>query len=160
MMGRMKLATTLLACLLCVSCSKSSKGGAGSDEYLRRSKASEAKVNLSRIKSSIKEAWAMNATLPDSIPMTPAAGACCNYPDRKCPAEPQVFAAAGWGKVNFTMDEPHYYSYELVSSPTEVTVRAKGDLDCNGTLSTFEAHLKVEAGELTGGDLFIDKELE
>jgi hypothetical protein len=159
-----RLAALLLLPLALLACSKGKKsgggGGGGADEYIRKSKTSEAKINLKRLMMSVKTAWAENNTLPASIPMSPALGACCQAPDHKCPPEGPAFAAAGWDKLDFSLDDPHYYSYEVVSAPDLVTLRAKGDLDCNGTYSTFEIKMPVAAGELSAGELSIDNELE
>ena len=53
------------------------------------------------------------------------------------------------------MDDPHYYWYTFTASGTgnasQFTTAANGNLDCDGTYSTFEARSSVNAdGELTG----------
>jgi hypothetical protein len=41
--------------------------------------------------------------------------------------------------------EPHYYSYEFVTRGNAFTIRAYGDLDGDGTLSTFERSGQMNA---------------
>jgi len=47
-----------------------------------------------------------------------------------------------WQALTFAISDPHYYSYEYTSDGTgtnaQFTARANGNLDGDGTLSTFE----------------------
>ncbi|HSO38954.1 MAG TPA: hypothetical protein VLT33_40775 [Labilithrix sp.] len=47
-------------------------------------------------------------------------------------------ANAGFACLRFEMGSPQYFQYEYQSTETGFTVRAHGDLDGNGTFSTFE----------------------
>jgi len=55
---------------------------------------------------------------------------------------PGTWDTPTWSALSFGISDPHYYSYEYVSSGAGVgaafTARANGDLDGDGTLSTFE----------------------
>ena len=76
---------------------------------------------------------------PASQTMTPAA----------IPAGTRVIDPAGtwnldtWEALSFSISDPHYYAYQYDSSGTAsnaaFTARAVGDLDGDGTTSTFEA---------------------
>jgi type II secretory pathway pseudopilin PulG len=87
---------------------------------------------------------------PSSSPITPAAvpaGARVTDP-------PETWRQPTWQALSFSIDEPHYYSYQYDSDGTGTsavfTARALGDLDGNGIRSTFErtgranAQLEVE----------------
>lgn len=125
--------------------------------YMRRAKTSEAVdklANLFRQSTTYvtnervtrgMSATAVAAQFPDSAALTPATP----------PAGVRVVDAAGtwsaqtWQQLQFSMSDPHYYSYQYDSSGTgtsaQFTARAVGNLDGNATYSTFE-----RAGILNG----------
>jgi hypothetical protein len=73
-----------------------------------------------------------------STPVTPARNACCEQ-GGVCGVEPAQWATPTWQALKFTIDEPHYYSYEYLALPDgSVTLRAIGDLNCDGVFSTVE----------------------
>lgn len=59
-------------------------------------------------------------------------------------------ATAGWRCVKFSMSDPQYYMYNYTSDGTTFTSSAQGDLNGDGTLSTFSLAGKVQSGT-TGG---------
>jgi hypothetical protein len=73
-----------------------------------------------------------------STPVTPARNACCEQ-GGKCGVEPVPWQHETWRTLQFAMDESHYFSYEYLALPDgTVTLRAIGDLDCDGTFATYE----------------------
>lgn len=141
--------------------------------YVRRSKASEATVHLKQIALLIAERDAMlresapkpklktkkkpKPIAPFSIARTPATVPCgddIEWSD----AERAAFATLG-----FSPEAPTYYSYEVAPASeladskvvgAELIVRATGDLDCDGVLSTFDLGLRrVEGGALVVDDV-------
>ncbi len=42
-----------------------------------------------------------------------------------------------WVGLGFSMDDPHYYQYEFISSGSEFTARAIGNLDCDADFSSL-----------------------
>jgi hypothetical protein len=60
------------------------------------------------------------------------------------------------------MDDPHLYSYSYVNEGgTMFTIRASGDLDCDGTYSSYEMVGRVEDGAIVGaGGILKMNELE
>ena len=59
-----------------------------------------------------------------------------------------------WSALRFSVDEPHYYSYQYVTTNphSNFTARAHGDLDCDGIFSNFQAYGEVNAeGGVTFG---------
>jgi type II secretory pathway pseudopilin PulG len=132
-------------------------------KYIRKAKTSEAEVNVRRMNEGLRAyAAAHDGALPPSAPMTPKAGSCCAQPGQKCAADPAAWQLPAWQALRFSVDDPHYYSYELVTSGSAFTARAMGDLDCDGVFSTFELTGTVQAdGSVIGGaGLFKDRELE
>jgi prepilin-type N-terminal cleavage/methylation domain-containing protein len=71
-----------------------------------------------------------------------------------------------WQALSFSIADPHYYAYQYDSSGTgttaQFTARALGDLDGNGTLSTFERAGGMNANrEVTGAQgIWMNNELE
>ncbi len=144
-------------------------------KYIRRSKTSEATMNLRKLfDSSVSyfeaEHAARNGNIlarqfPASIDMTPAADFCSAGAEKFVPDE-GAWMAATWQALNFALSDPHYYKYSYDSDgfdkEARFTARANGDLDCDGTVSTFERvgtvddHLNV----VGGGGIFSKDELE
>lgn len=71
-----------------------------------------------------------------------------------------------WQALDFSIADPHYYSFEYVSTGTGTaagfTARANGDLDGDGVLSTFERAGALNAQrEMYGSQgIFMNNELE
>jgi prepilin-type N-terminal cleavage/methylation domain-containing protein len=130
-------------------------------DYIKRSKSSEASLNLNKIGKNLKREYgdvssfpAANpgAELPDGAPDTITTGCCGGQGgtaatpgtavNNKCRAEPELFQTdAGWKALEFSMDEASQYRYSYIpASGTDVTAYAIGDLDCDGTESTWTLH--------------------
>lgn len=76
---------------------------------------------------------------------TPPLGACCAA-GGKCAPDASQWDQEPWISLQFSVDDPHYYSYqyEVVDAEKEFVVRAFGDLDCDGEYSTFEMRGAVD----------------
>lgn len=150
-------------------------------KYIRRSKTSEATMNVRKLfDGSVsyfnEEHAARNgAILPRQFPVSqdssPAGpDTACNGgvggSSQKIQPNPGFWTAATWEALNFAVDDPFYYVYSYVSNGTgtasEFTARANGDLDCNGTASTFERIGTVDASNNVNGGagLYTNNELE
>jgi prepilin-type N-terminal cleavage/methylation domain-containing protein len=88
----------------------------------------------------------MNPQFPESEVTTPA-GSCCGFPGFKCPPDPSQWTSATWQALMFSVDDPHFFRYEYDSTGaagagagSNFTMRAVGDLDCDGVYSTFEMY--------------------
>ena len=105
---------------------------------------------------------------PDSptVATEPPLGTCCAAAGHKCAPNPTLWTDSAWGALKFSMDDPHYYMYTYAGSGSDATskfsARANGDLDCDGTYSTFEMVGSIQAdGSVTGqAGFFKDQELE
>jgi type II secretory pathway pseudopilin PulG len=108
--------------------------------YQRRARTAEATVELRRLYTAVVEHVTENGQLPEAGAMTPPAGSCCAGPDRRCAPEASLWEGKPWRDLRFSMDDPHLYSYQLEvgADGKSFTVRATGDLDCDGTRSTYE----------------------
>jgi hypothetical protein len=72
---------------------------------------------------------------------TPPLGSCCTQ-GGKCAPEAMQWDDPVWISLMFSVDDPHYFSYSYITNDefTEFTVRANGDLDCDGEYSTYEMY--------------------
>jgi prepilin-type N-terminal cleavage/methylation domain-containing protein len=120
----------------------------------RKAKTSEAVVHIRKIYGAsrtyiIEEhrtqaGVALDKQFPEAQAPTPIA-TCCGYAGGKCPGDPAEWEMDTWRALQFSLDDPHYYRYEYESTGaasagpgSRFTIRAMGDLNCNGDLSTFE----------------------
>ncbi len=96
----------------------------------------------------------------------PRLGACCTGVRGKCAPDPSLWTAPTWQALRFSVDDPHYYSYRYESAgrggDAMFSAAAHGDLDCDGTYSTFELVGSIQAdGTVTGAAGFYkERELE
>jgi hypothetical protein len=111
----------------------------------------------------------------------PALGACCaaTASGQKCQPDPTLWSSPTWQALKFSMDDPHYYSYGYyhnkagaggVAGPTLSSgvateyfyADAQGDLNCDGSYSTFEmlGAVQTDGTISTGAGLFKDKEID
>ncbi|HEY4239749.1 MAG TPA: hypothetical protein VGM88_08035 [Kofleriaceae bacterium] len=86
---------------------------------------------------------------PTAAPLTPEP-ACCEQ-GGTCAPDPATWAADGWRDLAFTIDGPYRYSYEYAPDPSglSATLRAVGDLACDGTTSRVEVVLTVDDGQVS-----------
>jgi len=145
-------------------------------KYGRRTQSAEARMNLARLLHATRAyhdsmgTVSQNSRLPQSAE-SPARDAWYRQVCRD--GKPGVFipdtetwSARTWTQLGFAIEKPFRYQYHFLSQSTGpgagFTIRAVGDLDCDGVYSTFERIGTVGPdGRLTGGDAaFIDRELE
>ena len=103
-------------------------------KYVNKSKTAEADQFVKKIYDGARHHHITKGWLPPSVGPSPQAPCC---PD-KCQPDPSLWRDPAWIALQFSIDDPHYYSYEFINSGSEFTVRATGDLDCDGFFSTFE----------------------
>ena len=145
-------------------------------KYIRRSKSSEATMNLRKLfDSSVAYFEAEHATrtgvlLDRQFPAThaPTPAALCVAGDKVVTTDAH-WAGAGnltWVALNFAISDPHYFQYSYDSSgartTSKFTARANGDLDCDTNLSTFERVATVDTamGVIGGAGIYTKDDLE
>ena len=153
--------------------------------YMRIAKTAEALRSISLIAKGQRHYFETPKFLPNGQPAncdfaismgwTPGLGLCCSdgEPDGKCEPNELAWDNPGWKAVLFKISDKHYYAYytgQFQTFPVKKTVlaRAAGDLDCDGTYSTFIQIVTGRygdpgrkfincAGELTGGIITINE---
>ena len=128
-------------------------GESASERYMKKSKTTEAQQFVKKMYDGAR-AYYMDghyggdslsmAPLPPQFPgksvgPTPPLGSCCKGSSGKCTPDAAHWTDSTWVALMFSVDDPHYYSYEYkTDDPTKgFTVSAYGDLDCDGEYSTF-----------------------
>jgi type IV pilus assembly protein PilA len=147
-------------------------------KYIRRSKTVEATMNVRKLfdssvsyfeaEHSDKTGAIIAKQFPTSVVLTPAATCCKGGTSGKCKPDPTNFqdAAGVWSSLNFSVDDPFYYQYQYISSSTDSNSKfeayAYGDLDCDGTYSTYMRTGSVMSDySVTGGSgLFSKNDIE
>ena len=95
--------------------------------FVRRSKTSEAVVNVRRMFDGAVTCYQMDSVtregegqaprFPLSVGPTPGVNACCTPEGlSRCPANADLFTDFSWNKLNFSISDPHYYWYTFESS--------------------------------------------
>jgi len=119
------------------------------EEYVKRSKQSEAALQLNKLGKSAKRVYAETSALPiGDVPLTPAAP-CCGGPNHHCVTTPETWQQPVWKALDFEIDEPTLFQYSYQSDGKTFTAKAVGDLNCNGTTITYELHGTSANGNLS-----------
>jgi hypothetical protein len=129
-------------------------------KYTKKAKNTEARAMLGRMALQARQHLLEHARLPGpSSAMTPPAGSCCASGD-KCSPDPTLWEMEPWLSLRFSVDDPHHYSYqyELAPDGKSARVRAVGDLDCDGVMSTFE--MSIDPASSSDPPITVDNELE
>jgi type IV pilus assembly protein PilA len=150
-------------------------------KYIRRAKTMEAAMNLRKMYDSTvsyyetQHASAAGLILPKQFPgaqgWTPAQGSCCAGPGQKCVPNSGQWQTPTWQAINFGLDDPHYFSYQVVlaigtgsSVGDQAQLQASADLNCDAVnFSLFQRTVSVAAGlEVVsgGGGMYTVNELE
>lgn len=124
-------------------------------KYIKKSKTSEARQFVKKIYDGARSYYmdrgvgkgigggtiAPQFPVEAATPTVPALGDCCAAGD-KCAPDATLWTDPSWVALQFSVDDPHYYSYTYATAApaTQFTARANGDLDCDGEYSTFEMY--------------------
>ena len=121
-------------------------------EYMKRSKTTEASLNLNKVGKAAKRVKGEIGSYPDLDGKLLPTGAtsCCGgvggtqtakgaSVNNKCTADPDKFTdGAGWQALEFSLDEPSIYNYSYAKGGgTAFTATALGDADCDKGIATF-----------------------
>ncbi|HEY0483417.1 MAG TPA: prepilin-type N-terminal cleavage/methylation domain-containing protein [Kofleriaceae bacterium] len=115
-------------------------------DYIKRSKKTEAALQLNKIGKSAKRAYSESSAYPQgtavALPSRPggAGGGCCGGANNHCPPTSDLFASEPtWKLLDFQIDEPSLFIYDYTAAApgTSFVAHAVGDLDCDGTEITY-----------------------
>ena len=86
---------------------------------------------------------------PTAAGPTPEAS-CCDQ-GGACHADAALWAAPGWRELGFSIDGEHRFAYQYVPDATglSATLRAVGDVACDGSSAQVECKLTVVAGQVS-----------
>ena len=142
--------------------------------YVRLTKTSEAFVSLNRIEVgavAYHRADHFDATgqpVPRQFPGTdgPVPGTpCWNQPQARCAGRDPGWTNATWRALRFSMENSHYYTYAFSSAGfweyAQYTATARGNLDGDGIVTTFQSHAGMQPdGGIHSVLWFFDDETE
>jgi len=138
--------------------------------YIKKSKTAEATRSIASIYTAETTYYAQSGERPDATgALNPPQFAACAAAPAGTPSATRASIvgqwAGGWTAIGFATDTPVYYQYAVTATGSGnaavATITANGDLDGNGTLSTFSRSLSVNTqGDVVGAPLAITNELE
>ncbi|HEX3760290.1 MAG TPA: prepilin-type N-terminal cleavage/methylation domain-containing protein [Kofleriaceae bacterium] len=115
-------------------------------DYMKRSKKTEASLQLNKIGKNSKRAYMENSQYvagSAAVAPTPvkAGNGCCGGAGKSpnhCAANPSAFTGdTVWAALDFEIDEDTLFYYSYGGTATTYTAIAVGDLDCDGTEITY-----------------------
>jgi type IV pilus assembly protein PilA len=125
-------------------------------DYMKKSKKTEAPLQLKNITDKIKDYQINHTALPPTNSAGPFAGAdggACAVSTGKFPiiAASTWFTDSAWGAIDFHIDEETQFTYHYTNAGTTTGNYATGvgDLDCDGTLISFSEDISVVEGNIT-----------
>ena len=150
-------------------------------KYMRRSKTSEARVNLAKMFDSVSNYYSEHGKCPvydgaqGQAGVTPPLSENCNEGEGgRCQAggagqavyaQTDWTANPAWSALGFEVRGQHYFHYDFQwtekDGGCQFTAQAFGDLDDDGVFSTFERSGAADINGVNGAaGLYIDKEVE
>ncbi len=146
---REKLSVEVRTCMAKATDSDALIGCQALKKYTAKSKTAEGRQFVKKLFDGARQYY-MNPPNPGLTPIppqfpgisvgpTPRLGSCCQQGGQCKPSAGQ-WESDTWIALQFSVDDPHYYSYEYVTKDPHKSfvARAYGDLDCDGIYSTFE----------------------
>ena len=127
-------------------------------KYIKRSKTVEATMNIRQLFDSSVSYFATEhaeedgSIVPNQFTATVALTPAELSPGIKNEPDPLAWDNESWHALNFAVGDPHYYSYEYVSTgamerttmrDSEATCIARGDLDGDGEASLFSRVVSI-----------------
>jgi hypothetical protein len=100
-------------------------------DYMKKSKKSEAALQLNKLAKNLKVAYITNQAFPKGNTGPTPDKSCCEGPNHKC-FDTKAWQNPIWQQLDFQIDEPHLFRYAYESNGKTFVLRALGDLDCDG----------------------------
>lgn len=150
-------------------------------KYIRRSKTTEATMNIRKMyDSTVSYYHAEHANsnglilarqFPSATTWSPTQGTCCSKTGQKCaPSDGTVmWPNATWQSLNFSIDDPFYYSYQTVAQKGTGSaigdiyqLQASGDLNCDKIYSLYQRSATIDSAyNVNGGSgLYVVNDIE
>lgn len=122
-------------------------------DYMNKGKKTEASLQLDNMEKKVKTFHIEKALLPrDATTLTPTGTACASSTGKipKIAQSAWNSAGNGWLDMQFHVDEDtlFQYSWDQVTTTTQGTGLAVGDLDCDGTVVTYSLNISVVEGNV------------
>jgi type II secretory pathway pseudopilin PulG len=108
-------------------------------KYRQKAKTSDAELRLKEAAHGVKAYYMATGQLPQqSSGLTPPVS-CCEFgtSNHKCPVDMSAWELPPWSDIGFEVDEETYFQFQYEVSGDRYTVRAVGDLDCDGTTAEW-----------------------
>ncbi|MFO0624296.1 MAG: prepilin-type N-terminal cleavage/methylation domain-containing protein [Polyangiales bacterium] len=129
--------------------------------YVKRSKTSEATGNLAKIYQGEVSYYQASAERQSTATFINATANPSGAPSSgKYAANVAAWNQPGWREIGFTLDTGSYYQYTATGATDSFTATAVGNLDGDGTNSTFSRVGANANGEIQGAPVVITEELE
>jgi hypothetical protein len=120
--------------LLLAACGRADADRAQAD---RLSRSTEARLLVQAMADGAALQSARGVAITEPAGPTPTPGSCCGGKGGRCRPAPASWRTTAWLAIRFEVHQPHAYSFEYRPDASGFTALAYGDLDCDGTLSTF-----------------------
>ena len=120
-------------------------------DYMKKSKKTEAALQLNKIGKNNKVYFTTNADYaPSAAAAKPGSdGGACAATGGKFAIDSTWPTDSGWAALDFQVDEPNLFTYHYTRTSTaSAQATAVGDLDCDGTLITYSLDLLVVQGNI------------
>jgi type IV pilus assembly protein PilA len=131
----------------------------GVRKYLANAKNAEARNTLGQIARRAAAGYETSHSLCPSasrpVPANPAHVRGVKYQSARGDWDVDRARNAGFACLQFSLDQPQYYQYSYVSTPSGFEATAHGDLNGDGNVSTF-----IVRGQVAGGTLTIAPRIE
>ena len=114
-----------------------------------RARSAEADQLLGYLADRVAARVAADGRVPATAAGPTPEASCCER-GGTCPADAAAWAAPGWRELGFSIDGEHRFSYQYAPDPSGLaaTLRATGDVACDGAVRTIELKLTVAGGQL------------
>jgi len=111
--------------------------------------AREAPKLLGYLVREVKAQVSKTGKLPEiNVGPTPAIGACCSE-GTACKGDPSRWKEPGWRALEFSIDGPHRFSYQVKRDGAALVLSAVGNQDCDSVHAIYEVRLTLEGDKLT-----------
>ena len=120
-------------------------------DYMKKSKKTEAALQLNKIAKNQKVYFATYADFAPTAAALPGTdGGSCSLAGKKFSVVTTWASDTSWASLDFQIDEPNLFNYHYThTSGTAADATAVGDLDCDGTLITYDMPFVATGGNVT-----------